>query len=116
MMPTIMPCASPVRRRSAEPGLSPTQKAWGRHFGDIYEAPSYLRIEGSWVSIKSPRPSVMATADLVLLGGHETEVDAGVTVELDAASLCYQVVSGAAPSALLPSTSLYPATSLYPSS
>lgn len=68
------------------------------------------------MSIKSPRPSVMATADLVLLGGHETEVDAGVTAELDAASLCYQVLSGAASLALLPSTSLYPSTALYPSS
>lgn len=91
-MPLVTPCATARRRRSAEAGYSPTQRAFGRHFGDVYEAPTYLRIDGTWRSVTTPSQDLVDTADLVIQGGHAYELDEDVVGAIEDAGLCLAAV------------------------
>jgi hypothetical protein len=108
-MPVVTPCATPVRRQSHRPGISSTSRAFGRHFGDIPEAPTYLRIDGVWVSVKTPSQDQIDSADLMIQGGHLTDVSAAVRLEVLAAGLCL-VTDGAATA-----TGAYPSMLTFPS-
>ena len=91
-MPTVTPCATAVRRHSAFQ-RSATTRAFGRHFGDVLEAPSYLRISGVWRSVSVPSQDLIDSADVFIQGGHATLVTTAVADELTAAGLCYATIT-----------------------
>lgn len=102
-MPTVTPCPTPYRRRSTTP-RSTTSARLARHFGDVYEAPTYLRIDGVWRSVKTPSQDLIATADLMLQGGHATDISSTVYSEIIDAGLCLTYVDPAGTSSSYPST------------
>lgn len=91
-MPTVTPCPTPYRRRSTTP-RSTTSARLARHFGDVYEAPTYLRIDGVWRSVKTPSQDLIDTADLMLQGGHATLVTSTIYNEIIDAGLCLTTVA-----------------------
>lgn len=110
-MATVTPCATPVRRRSYEPGYSQTQRAFGRHFGDDYIAPTLLRIGGEWRSVTTPSQDLVDSADLVLQGGHVYTISQAIVDDITAAGLCVATVTVGI---VVPDEGLYPSSLTYP--
>lgn len=93
-MPVVTPCATPRLRQIVRPRPTPTQRAFNRHYHDVYEAPTYLRIGGVWTSVTTPTQDQLAAADMVLQGGHQHVVTAAVAAAIQAAGLCLSTIIG----------------------